>query len=171
MNFSLYFHWPFCETKCPYCDFNSHVRESIDEKRWLDAYVKELDYWGEKTQGRKLTSIFFGGGTPSLMQAETVAAILEKTKQLWPYEDVEITLEANPSSIESARFKAFREAGFNRVSIGVQSLRDDVLQFLERPHSAAEARQAIEIAAQYFDRYSFDLIYGRPDQNLDDWND
>lgn len=169
MEFSLYFHWPFCETKCPYCDFNSHVRESIDERRWLNAYMREMDFWAEKTKGRSLTSIFFGGGTPSLMQPSTVEALLSHARTLWPYDDLEITLEANPSSIEAGRFAAFRQAGINRVSIGVQSLRDDVLKFLERPHSASEARKAIEIAAKHFDRYSFDLIYGRPQQSVEDW--
>lgn len=169
-SFALYFHWPFCETKCPYCDFNSHVRASIDEERWLAAYIRALDYWAKKTTGRTLTSIFFGGGTPSLMQPETVAAILNHVKKCWSHDEVEITLEANPSSIEAGRFAAFRQAGINRVSIGVQSLRDDVLQFLERPHNAAEARKAIEIAAKYFDRYSFDLIYGRPQQTIEEWS-
>ncbi len=169
MDLSLYIHWPFCETKCPYCDFNSHVRESIDEGRWLAAYLREMDFWAEKTKGRKLRSIFFGGGTPSLMQPETVKGLLDHAGKLWPYEHLEITLEANPSSIESGRFAAFRQAGINRVSIGVQSLRDDVLKFLERPHNAGEARAAIDIAAKHFERYSFDLIYGRPQQTVEDW--
>lgn len=172
MEFALYFHWPFCETKCPYCDFNSHVRESIDEKRWLSAYIREMDFWAEKTKGRELTSIFFGGGTPSLMQPDTVAALLAHAQKLWPYkEGLEITLEANPSSIEAGRFAGFRQAGVNRVSVGIQSLRDDVLKFLERPHSAAEARNAIDIAAKHFERYSFDLIYGRPQQDVNAWKE
>lgn len=169
-DFALYIHWPFCVSKCPYCDFNSHVRDTIDEARWGAAYIRELNYWAERTAGRRVRSIYFGGGTPSLMLPATVASILAEARRLWAMpDDVEITLESNPSSIENARFVGFKEAGVNRVSIGVQSLRDDVLRFLERPHNAAEARAAIEIAASIFDRYSFDLIYGRPDQSVAEW--
>ncbi len=170
MDFALYFHWPFCESKCPYCDFNSHVRNHIDQNAWLDGYITELKYWAKKTQGRRVTSIFFGGGTPSLMNPDIPAKLIEKVRALWACkDDLEITLEANPSSIEAARFKGFYEAGINRVSIGVQSLRDDVLKFLERPHNADEARQAIDTANDIFDRVSFDLIYGHPMHSPDEW--
>jgi putative oxygen-independent coproporphyrinogen III oxidase len=170
MDFALYIHWPFCASKCPYCDFNSHVRETIDMARWREAYLSELRWWATQTNDRRVTSVFFGGGTPSLMDPSITAALIDEIKKLWPRaEDIEITLEANPSSIEADRFRDFRQAGVNRVSVGVQSLYDDVLKFLGRPHSAAEARAAIAIAASTFERYSFDLIYGRPDQSVDAW--
>lgn len=165
----LYVHWPFCVSKCPYCDFNSHVRNAVDHKRWKDALLAELKYVGEKTQGRPLQSVFFGGGTPSLMDPETVKAIIDELGTYWQVDNPEISLEANPNSVEIEKFKDFRAAGVNRVSIGIQSLNTDALKFLGRAHSADEGRRAIEIAAQTFDRYSFDLIYARPGQTLAAW--
>ena len=168
--FALYIHWPFCLSKCPYCDFNSHARERVDAARWERAYLAELERAAAETKGRTLASVFFGGGTPSLMPPETVAAILDRVRALWPAApDIEITLEANPGASEAARFRAFRDAGVNRLSIGVQALDDAALQFLGRKHSAAEALAAVERAASIFDRFSFDLIYARPDQSVADW--
>ncbi|MGB0904114.1 MAG: coproporphyrinogen-III oxidase family protein, partial [Mangrovicoccus sp.] len=160
--FGLYIHWPFCAAKCPYCDFNSHVAASIDHKRWRAAYLADLRRAAAETPGRRLDTIFFGGGTPSLMAPDTVAEILAETRRLWPQDSPEITLEANPTSVEAGRFQAFYQAGVNRVSLGVQSLRDDDLKRLGRLHSAAEAMQAFALARKYFDRVSFDLIYARP---------
>ncbi len=169
---ALYIHWPFCASKCPYCDFNSHVRAQVDHARWRDALLVELRYEAQRAQGHHLTSIFFGGGTPSLMQPETVAAIIAEAKSLWPHEnDLEITLEANPNSIEAEKFAAFALAGINRVSIGVQSLRAEALNFLGRLHGVNEAKNAISIAQSLFPRVSFDLIYARPDQTLGAWQD
>ncbi len=166
----LYIHWPFCASKCPYCDFNSHVTDSIDHGRWRRALLSELDYFANETKNRRLSGIFFGGGTPSLMQPRTVAALIDAAKGHWrPLNDLEITLEANPSTAEAARFGAFRDAGVNRLSLGVQSFRDQNLKFLGRGHSAAEARDAIRLAAETFPRFSFDLIYGLPGQTLDDF--
>lgn len=166
----LYFHWPFCLSKCPYCDFNTHIRPEINHQRWLAAYLRSLDHYAEILPGRVISSVFFGGGTPSLMLPENIAAILERVRKLWPsVNDLEVTLEANPTSVEAAKFEAFRAAGINRVSIGVQALNDSDLKFLGRQHSAAEARGAIEIARKNFDRFSFDLIYARPEQTLDSW--
>lgn len=168
--FALYIHWPFCVSKCPYCDFNSHVRERVDAARWERAYLAELGRAAAETEGRTVTSVFFGGGTPSLMPPETAAAILDRVKALWPMApDAEITLEANPGVSEAARFRAFREAGVNRLSIGVQALDDAALQFLGRKHSAAEALAAVERAAASFERFSFDLIYARPGQSVAAW--
>ena len=168
--FGLYVHWPFCLKKCPYCDFNSHVRDSIDQARWRDTLLKELDHYAALTQGRAVTSIFFGGGTPSLMAPETAGAVIERAARNWALApDIEITLEANPTSVEAGRFAGFRAAGINRVSLGIQSLDDAALKFLGRAHSAGEARAAIELAARSFDRYSFDLIYARPGQSLEAW--
>lgn len=168
--FGLYIHWPFCMAKCPYCDFNSHVSQSIDQKAWLDAYLLELDRNAARTPDRVLKSVFFGGGTPSLMEPETVAAILERVGQLWtPANDQEITLEANPTSVEAGRFRAYAEAGVNRVSMGLQSLRDDDLRRLGRMHTVAEGRRAFEIAKDCFGRVSFDLIYARQDQTVPEW--
>lgn len=170
--FGLYLHWPFCEAKCPYCDFNSHVRAEIDQSRWLAAYLQELDNYAELLPGRVLNSVFFGGGTPSLMKPEIVAAILERVQSLWtPANDFEVTLEANPGSVESGRFSGFADAGVNRVSLGVQSLRDVDLRRLGRIHTAADSIRAYEIARVYFDRVSFDLIYARQDQSLEDWRE
>lgn len=170
--FGLYLHWPFCEAKCPYCDFNSHVRAEIDQSRWLAAYLQELDNYAKLLPRRVLNSVFFGGGTPSLMKPEIVAAILERVQSLWtPANDLEVTLEANPGSVEAGRFSGFADAGVNRVSLGVQSLRDEDLRRLGRIHTAADAIRAYEIARVYFDRVSFDLIYARQDQALEDWRE
>jgi len=169
--FGIYVHWPFCKAKCPYCDFNSHVREAIDQQRWRDALLKELAHYAAETNGRAVSSIFFGGGTPSLMEPETVAALIAAVRQHWETApDLEITLEANPTSVETGRFRAFHDAGVNRVSIGVQALDDAVLKFLGRQHSADEAIRALEIGREIFPRLSFDLIYARPGQDLDAWS-
>ena len=168
--FGLYVHWPFCLSKCPYCDFNSHVRERIDQARWRRALVSELDHYAAETSGRRLTSIFFGGGTPSLMEPETAGAVIERARAHWPFAaDIEITLEANPTSVEAGRFAAFHAAGVNRASLGVQALDDDALRFLGRRHSAAEALNALEVARRAFARWSFDLIYARPGQDPAAW--
>lgn len=168
--FGLYVHWPFCLSKCPYCDFNSHVRSNVDQGRWRAALLRELDHYAGDTSGRRLTSIFFGGGTPSLMEPATVAAIIERAGQVWRFaDDIEITLEANPNSVEAGRFAAFRAAGVNRVSLGVQALNDGALRFLGRQHSAHEARLALDVAWRTFERYSFDLIYARPGQTAANW--
>ncbi len=167
---ALYIHWPFCKSKCPYCDFNSHVRESIDQKRWRDALLAELDCMASHVPERTVSSIFFGGGTPSLMPPETAGALIARAKELWPVtNDIEITLEANPTSVETNTFRDFVEAGINRVSLGVQSLDDKELQFLGRGHSAKEAIAAIGRAREVFDRYTFDLIYARPNQTVEMW--
>lgn len=169
-SFGLYIHWPFCLSKCPYCDFNSHVRENIDQGRWQKALLSELENAAKIYESGILGSIFFGGGTPSLMEPDTVKVLIEKTKILFPYsETLEITLEANPSTVESSRFKAFSEAGVNRLSLGIQSLEDKALTFLGRRHSAKEALQALEISTTYFPRFSFDLIYARPEQTPEGW--
>ncbi|MDA7963762.1 radical SAM family heme chaperone HemW [Ruegeria sp.] len=168
--FGLYVHWPFCEAKCPYCDFNSHVSSNIDQKQWLDAYLSELRRSASETLDRVLNTIFFGGGTPSLMAPETVAAIIDEARALWrPANDMEITLEANPGSVEAGRFAAYRDAGVNRISMGVQALNDKDLRRLGRIHTVAEARAAFDIARTCFDRVSFDLIYARQHQTLNDW--
>jgi len=167
---ALYVHWPFCKAKCPYCDFNSHVREGVDQDRWKGTLLSELRHVAALTGPRLVTSVFFGGGTPSLMDAGTVAAILEEAGRLWGLDaQCEITLEANPTSVEAGKFRDFRAAGINRVSIGVQSLRDADLKALGRQHSVAEAKEAVALAAQTFERYSFDLIYARPDQTPGQW--
>ena len=168
--FGLYVHWPFCKAKCPYCDFNSHVTAAVDHARWARALVRELDHFAAETAGRTLGSIFFGGGTPSLMAPATVAAVIERAAAhfcLAP--DVEITLEANPTSAEAGRLADFRAAGVNRLSLGVQALDDQALRALGREHSAAEALAAVEAAARLFPRFSFDLIYARPGQTLAAW--
>ncbi|MFD0982217.1 radical SAM family heme chaperone HemW [Tropicimonas aquimaris] len=168
--FGLYVHWPFCQSKCPYCDFNSHVAEHIDQKRWADALSREVERAGALTGRRKLDTVFFGGGTPSLMAPETVAQVLDTVRATLPLaNDWEVTLEANPTSVEAGRFAAYRQAGVNRISLGVQSLNDGDLRRLGRLHSAAEARAAFDIARREFDRVSFDLIYARQDQSLDAW--
>lgn len=169
--FGVYIHWPFCLSKCPYCDFNSHVRDAVEQDRWRDALLREIESTGGAAPKRPVTSIFFGGGTPSLMPPETVAAVISRIKDVWGVVDnVEVTLEANPTSVEAANFDALSQAGVNRVSLGIQSLDDQVLQFLGRGHSARDAVAAIEMAADSFGRYSFDLIYARPDQSLRDWH-
>lgn len=168
--FGLYIHWPFCEAKCPYCDFNSHVSRSIDQRAWRDAYLREIRRAAEETQGRILNAVFFGGGTPSLMDPETVAAIIEAIRFHWPTaNDLEITLEANPGSVEAGRFAAYRQAGVNRVSMGIQALNDADLKRLGRLHSVDEALAAFDIARTHFERVSFDLIYGRQDQTRAAW--
>ena len=168
--FGLYIHWPFCQAKCPYCDFNSHVAREIDQSRWLRAYLSEIDRYGEMLSGRVLNSVFFGGGTPSLMNPEVVAAILDRVRRTWPAaNDLEVTLEANPGSVEAGKFRAFAQGGVSRISMGVQALNDRDLKRLGRIHSAKEAQQAFDIARQTFERVSFDLIYARQDQTLDDW--
>ncbi len=168
--FGLYVHWPFCAAKCPYCDFNSHVTAHVDHARWAAAYLAELRRNADRTPGRVLNTVFFGGGTPSLMDPATVDAILTEARRLWPTaNDVEVTLEANPTSVEAGKFRAFRDAGVNRVSMGVQALNDDDLRRLGRRHDTAEAMAAFEIARGAFDRVSFDLIYARQGQTVDDW--
>ncbi len=168
--FGLYVHWPFCQSKCPYCDFNSHVAGEIDQDRWQTAYLAEIDRIGALTEGRILQSVFFGGGTPSLMEPALVGAILERVRATWrTTNDWEVTLEANPGSVEAGRFGGFRDAGINRISLGVQALRDADLRRLGRMHSVAEARRAFDVARHAFDRVSFDLIYARQDQTLADW--
>ncbi len=166
----VYVHWPFCAAKCPYCDFNSHVRGEFDQKQWADAYLKSLESYADLLPDKQVVSIFFGGGTPSLMKPETVRVIIDKIQMLWPsVNDVEITLEANPTSVEMGKFIEFKSAGVTRISLGVQALNNKDLRFLGREHSVEEAFNAIEIAGECFERYSFDLIYGRPEQSLNDW--
>jgi putative oxygen-independent coproporphyrinogen III oxidase len=169
--FGVYVHWPFCLSKCPYCDFNSHVRHTaIDEPRFLRAFHTEIGTTAERLRGRTVSSIFFGGGTPSLMQPSTIAGILNSIARQWRVApDAEITMEANPTSVEAERFRGYRAAGVNRVSLGVQALDDRVLAELGRLHTAREALDAVEIARKVFDRYSFDLIYARPGQEPKAW--
>jgi putative oxygen-independent coproporphyrinogen III oxidase len=168
--FALYIHWPFCEAKCPYCDFNSHVSRQIDQRAWRDAYMAEIARAAAETPGRVLTSVFFGGGTPSLMDPDTVADVIAEIRRRWPTaNDLEITLEANPGSVEAGRFSAFRQGGINRVSMGIQALNDTDLRRLGRIHTVDEALAAFDIARSNFERVSFDLIYGRQDQGLADW--
>jgi oxygen-independent coproporphyrinogen-3 oxidase len=168
--FGLYVHWPFCASKCPYCDFNSHVSKSIDQRRWGRAFVCEIDRAGSETSGRVLNTVFFGGGTPSLMEPEIVEMVLERIRATWTSaNDLEVTLEANPGSVESGRFRAYAEAGVNRLSMGIQALNDVDLRRLGRLHSAAEARSAFDIARNVFDRVSFDLIYARQNQDVAAW--
>jgi len=168
--FGIYVHWPFCLSKCPYCDFNSHVREHVDERRWRSALLGELAHYAAETPTRKVTSVFFGGGTPSLMDPETVAAIIACVKALWPTApDLEVTLEANPSSVEAGRFAAYAAAGVNRISLGVQALDDAALRFLGRRHSRAEALAAVALGHRHFARVSLDLIYARPGQTVAAW--
>ncbi|MET0270407.1 MAG: radical SAM family heme chaperone HemW [Sphingomonas sp.] len=167
---ALYIHWPFCVSKCPYCDFNSHVRESVDQDRWRAALLADMAHEAALLPGRPLSSIFFGGGTPSLMPPATVAALLAAAERHWGFAaDIEITLEANPSSVEAARFADLAAAGINRVSLGLQSLEDDALAFLGRAHGVAEGLAALETAQAAFDRVSFDLIYALPGQSLAAW--
>jgi putative oxygen-independent coproporphyrinogen III oxidase len=167
---ALYIHWPFCLAKCPYCDFNSHVRERLPQRRFRDALRAELAWEAARLGPRPLSSVFFGGGTPSLMEAETVAALLEDATQLFPpLADVEITLEANPTSVEAGRLAAFRQAGVNRLSLGVQSLDPAALAALGRQHTPAQAIAALETARAIFPRLSFDMIYARPGQQVDAW--
>ncbi len=167
---ALYVHWPFCVSKCPYCDFNSHVRDSVDQMAWREALLADLAFEAALLPGRRLASIFFGGGTPSLMEPATAEAVIAAARRHWPVEDsIEITLEANPSSVEAARFADLAAAGVNRVSLGLQSLDDAALAFLGRAHGVAEGLAALDTAQRHFGRVSFDLIYALPGQRLDDW--
>ena len=168
---AVYIHWPFCVSKCPYCDFNSHVREGIDAARWTRALLADLEGQAALAPGRTVGSMFFGGGTPSLMPAESVAALIERVRALWPVApDLEVTLEANPNSAEAERFAGYAAAGVNRLSLGVQALDDAALRFLGRAHGRDEAVAAIRTARRTFARYSFDLIYARPGQSLAAWD-
>lgn len=172
MAFGIYIHWPFCASKCPYCDFNSHVSEQIDYVAWERAYLNEIRYYASLTGGREVSSVFFGGGTPSLMMPATVDVILDEIKGHWPVvNDLEITLEANPTSVEAEKLQDFKAAGINRVSLGVQALDDTALKFLGRKHSADEAVAALKTCQATFERYSFDLIYARPQHTVAAWKE
>jgi oxygen-independent coproporphyrinogen-3 oxidase len=168
---SLYIHWPFCLSKCPYCDFNSHVSVGlVEENRWQKALLAEMAYFAAETSGRRLETVFFGGGTPSTMSPATAAALIAAAQAFWPCIDgLEITLEANPTSVEAGKLLDFASAGVNRLSLGVQSFNDKALKFLEREHSANDAMKAVSLAAETFERFSFDLIYGLPGQQKTDW--
>ena len=167
---SIYIHYPFCKSKCPYCDFNSHVEKQINDKRFENAYLREIEYFAQELKNREIKTIFFGGGTPSLMPVNLVEKILEKISSLSVIDkNCEITLEANPTSFEATKFKDFKHAGVNRLSIGIQALNDVDLKFLGREHSAYEAINTIKTASKIFENYSFDLIYTRPNQKLSDW--
>ena len=167
---AVYVHWPFCLAKCPYCDFNSHVRDDVDDLRWRHALCAEIDHVAAEAPGRKVTSIFFGGGTPSLMAPDTVAAVIDHVGRAWRLDpSAEITLEANPTSVEAKRFAAYRAAGVNRLSLGVHALDDAALGFLGREHNASQARTALELARRTFPRFSFDLIYALPEQSAATW--
>ena len=169
-NISIYFHWPFCESKCPYCDFNSHVRKEINHRQWLLGYLKNIENWKKKLPHSKIQSVYFGGGTPSLMNPSSISIILEKLyKNFLLSDDIEISLEANPSTVEKRKFKDFSSIGVNRISIGVQSFNDNDLKRLGRKHSANDAIKAIDIAKSSFYNVNFDLIYGRQFQNLSEW--
>jgi len=166
----IYIHWPYCAAKCPYCDFNSHVSAQIDHDHWRGAYLRAVNHYAALTKGRQVESVYFGGGTPSLMAPDTVEAVVNAIQKNWHItNDAEITLEANPTSVEAEKFKALKTAGVNRVSLGVQALNDNDLKFLGRRHSMQEALKAIDIAKENFRQYSFDLIYARPEQNLKNW--
>jgi oxygen-independent coproporphyrinogen-3 oxidase len=166
----VYVHWPFCKSKCPYCDFNSHVREGVEQARWRGALLRELEHAAREAPERRVETMFFGGGTPSLMEPETVVALIARTKELWDSApEIEITLEANPTSVEASRFAALAEAGVNRVSLGVQALDASSLKFLGREHSTGEALDALATARRHFARHSFDLIYARPGQTPEAW--
>ncbi len=167
---ALYIHWPFCISKCPYCDFNSHVRESVDQQVWLDALLADMRHEAVLTKGRTLGSIFFGGGTPSLMPPATVEALITQAEKLWGFAgNIEITLEANPSSVEATRFADLAKAGVKRVSLGIQALDNEALTFLGRAHDVDEALAALNTAQKHFTRVTFDLIYARPDQRAKEW--
>ncbi len=172
---AIYIHWPFCQAKCPYCDFNSYARDragagALNERDWRAAYGRELEHYARLLPQRRVRSVFFGGGTPSLMEAETVGFVLDKIARLWGIgADVEVTLEANPGSSEAGKFAGFRAAGVNRLSLGVQALREEDLRFLGRVHSVGEALQALDLARKTFPRFSFDLIYARRGQTLAAW--
>ena len=167
---AIYIHWPFCKSKCPYCDFNSHVAEQIVAERWQAAYLKEIKYFAARVGKREVGSIFFGGGTPSLMPVDLVKAMIDTLGEYFTFTaDIEITLEMNPTSIEAEKLYGFKAAGVNRVSVGIQSLRAKDLKFLGRQHSAEEALAALQTARDIFPNYSFDLIYARPGQTLEAW--
>ncbi len=169
---ALYVHWPFCVSKCPYCDFNSHVRDTIDQQVWKDALIADLRFEALRAPARPLTSIFFGGGTPSLMPPDTVEALIREAERLLGFSTgIEITLEANPSSVEASAFADLARAGINRVSLGLQALDDAALRFLGRAHDVREGLSALDHAQRHFPRVSFDLIYARPDQILAGWED
>src|SRR5438067_2134231 len=169
--FGIYVHWPFCKAKCPYCDFNSHVRHApVDAMSFAHALVRELSWFAQETPGREVASIFFGGGTPSLMPPQALAAVIDAIAQLWSVApDAEVTLEANPTSAEASHFAGYRAAGVDRVSVGVQALKDADLKALGRQHTVAEALKAFRLAARIFPRVSFDLIYARPQQTIEAW--
>ena len=168
--FGVYIHWPFCQAKCPYCDFNSHVAGRIDQIAWADAYEQEIARTAAELPGRVVDSVFFGGGTPSLMEPETVSRVLDAVRKAWSVaNDFEVTLEANPTSVEADRFAGYRATGVNRVSLGIQSLNDDHLRRLGRLHTAKEALAALDVAQATFDRVSFDLMYGLQDQSVSEW--
>jgi oxygen-independent coproporphyrinogen-3 oxidase len=170
-SFAIYIHWPFCKAKCPYCDFNSHVRAAIDQDAWQRALLREIDHYAAETPGRIVSSVFLGGGTPSLMAPATAAALIERIAERWTLAaDAEITLEANPTSVEAERFRDFRAAGINRASLGVQALDPAALAFLGRGHRVDEAIAAIALARRHFPRFSFDLIYARPGQEPTQWD-
>ncbi len=172
MKSSLYIHWPFCESKCPYCDFNSHVRERVSYEDFEEAYLKELDYYASILPKTEITSIFFGGGTPSLMRPSTISNLIEHASNKFSFDrSIEITLEANPSSSEIEKFKAFKKAGVNRLSLGIQSFKEESLKFLGRRHNADEAIKAIKMAGEVYDNFSFDLIYALPNQNINNWEE
>ena len=169
-NLAVYLHWPFCLAKCPYCDFNSHVRKNVDQGAWRQEFLKEISRAAADLGSRRITSIFFGGGTPSLMPEATVGALLEKIAAHWTLDTaIEISLEANPTSVEANKFKGYAAAGVNRLSLGIQALNDRDLRLLGRNHNVQEARSALELARRTFDLFSFDLIYARPGQDLDSW--
>ena len=168
--FGVYIHWPFCAAKCPYCDFNSHVREAVDQAIWVNAIISEIQATAARTPNRTVDTIFFGGGTPSLMLPETVDTIIQEISKQWTLSNTaEVTLESNPTSVEALRFKEFSNAGINRISMGVQALKDDDLKALGRMHTTLEARQAFDIAKKNFKNVSFDLIYARQNQSLEGW--
>lgn len=167
---AIYIHWPFCGSLCPYCDFNSHVAQTIDHDAWADAYISELRHWRSQLQERRITSIFWGGGTPSLMQPQIVEKVLNEIRKLWQTdENCEVTLEANPGSVEALKLKDFAHAGINRVSLGIQSMQDDALKFLGRKHSRVEALAALNVSRETFGRVSADFIYARAGQTVADW--
>jgi len=168
--FGIYVHWPFCQSKCPYCDFNSHVSDNVDQEAWLSAYLKELDRYSRLLPNRVVNSVFFGGGTPSLMQEHVVSGVIDAIAKNWTTaNDLEITLEANPGSVEASRFQGYRTAGVNRVSLGVQAFNNHDLKRLGRLHTVEEAQSALDIAQNCFNRVSFDLIYARQDQTITNW--
>ena len=167
---SLYVHWPFCLSKCPYCDFNSHVVNEIDQSVWREGLLTEMKTLAKYTEGRKLKSVFFGGGTPSLMEPQIVADIISEAKKIWRADSLlEISLEANPSSVEAKKLYLFNQAGINRISLGIQSFNDTTLRFLGREHDAADSKRALEIAKKTFQNVSFDMIYATPEQTTQDW--